>query len=507
MSKEIVVRLVTPSGRSRIVLPPTATLGDFQSEVQTRTGVEAAAQKLALDPKGQRPVSGAPTALLAQLGIVNGAQLHLVNSDANIAAQVLTKVPVPVEPEKPVARTDAGAGNSGSASSSTAAAGGSSSSGVAPAEPPKQTTAVGGEDGKKADPKFETFDAFLRNRRYDTAALPGSQRYVSAQLQKGGMIKLPPSVSIKQQPYRHIDTLSIINVGEMENFIGYWQHALLERGMQRLGWMYGYYLEDKNYDEGCRAIVEGIYEPPQDMEGEIAQHLDDPHKARVDRVAEACGLECIGWIFTTLLLDEGQLLSPVEVQRIARLQNENSTDLHFTKYRLSKFVSCAVRPDVSMGGLPSLNPFMVSDQCCAMVRDGILAESTDRKHCVVREAQKNELISDFLVESKPTKKLLTDFFIVRVNDTAPKKHQKMFVHADFPRENRPTTPQKRDDLKKYFRKISTSEPSWSRFADFHLLLYIAQEVDIDTALSIAECVRDRKEVPKGTLDLFNEIIR
>mmetsp|Transcript_92550 Transcript_92550/g.239651 ORF Transcript_92550/g.239651 Transcript_92550/m.239651 type:complete len:221 (+) Transcript_92550:152-814(+) len=122
MSKEIVVRLVTPSGRSRIVLPPTATLGDFQSEVQTRTGVEAAAQKLALDPKGQRPVSGAPTALLAQLGIVNGAQLHLVNSDANIAAQVLTKVPVPVEPEKPVARTDGGAGNNGSASSSTAAA-------------------------------------------------------------------------------------------------------------------------------------------------------------------------------------------------------------------------------------------------------------------------------------------------------------------------------------------------------------------------------------------------
>merc|ERR1711862_220605 len=152
-------------------------------------------------------------------------------------------------------------------------------------------------------------------------------------------------------------------------------------------------------------------------------------------------------------LDDDLLLAPHEIQRIARLQNECSTDLHFTKYRLSKFVSCAIRPDASQGGAPSLNPFMVSDQCCAMVRDGILAESTERKHCIVRETQPGELISDFLVESKPTKKLLTDFFIVRVNDTAPKKHQKMFLRSSFPHENRPNRAQRgQEDLKDYFRK-------------------------------------------------------
>ncbi|OLQ04294.1 hypothetical protein AK812_SmicGene12689 [Symbiodinium microadriaticum] len=56
--------------------------------------------------------------------------------------------------------------------------------------------------------------------------------------------------------YRHIDTLSVINVPEMESFIGYWQGVLLENAMQRAGFMYGYYLEDKNYDEGTRAIME-----------------------------------------------------------------------------------------------------------------------------------------------------------------------------------------------------------------------------------------------------------
>eukprot|EP00439_Symbiodinium_sp_Y106_P062343 s2416_g9.t1 len=96
-------------------------------------------------------------------------------------------------------------------------------------------------------------------------------------------------------------------------------------------------------------------------------------------------------------------------------------------------------------------------------------------------------------QCRSSKKIATDFFIVRVNDTAPKKHQRLLTHAEFPRENRPTHPQRREDLKKFFSKIPKSEPSWSRFADFHLLLYIAKEIDVDTAVTIAECVRDRKE--------------
>lgn len=496
-AKEVAVRLATPAGRSRIVVPATATFGDFQEEVHKRTGVEPRDQRFALDPKGQKPIGGALTAQLAGLGIVNGVQLHLVNQEASISAQVLTKHPVPVAPEEPVSK------RGDTASSSSAAPGASSSAVVAPL---KETQITQG-DGKKVDPKFESFDAFLRVRRYDTAGLPGSQRYVSSKLTDKGMIKIPPSVSIKQQPYRHLDTLSVINVPEMENFIGYWQTHLLENAMQRVGWMYGYYLEDKNYDEGCRAIMEAIYEPPQEMVGEMAEPKDDPHRARVDRIAEALGIERIGWIFTTLLLDDGLLLSPTEVLRMARLQNEHSTDIHFTKYRLSKFVTCAVRPDVKIGGLPSLFPYMVSDQCAAMVRDGILCDSADRAHCVVRDAQKGELISDFIIEGKANKSIATDFFVVRVNDTAPKKHQRMFTHADFPRENRQTHPQRRDDLKKYFKKIPSSEPSWSRFADFHLILYIAREIDVDTALTICECVRERKEVPEGIIMIINQLVQ
>ncbi|CAE8635836.1 unnamed protein product, partial [Polarella glacialis] len=294
-------------------------------------------------------------------------------------------------------------------------------------------------------------------------------------------------------------------VGLMEKRYG----SLLENAMHRVGWMYGYYLEDNNYDEGTRAIMEGIYEPPQEMQGEMAHPKDDPHQARVDRIAESCGIERIGWIFTTLLLEDDTLLSPEEVLRIAGFQNETSSDQHFTKYRLSKFVSCAVRPDPAQGGQPGINPFMVSEQACAMLRDGILTSTpSDRRCCVVRDAKdKNEIIPEFLVEGKESKKIATDFFVVRVNDTAPKKHVRLFTHAEFPRENRQTHPQRREDLKKYFNKIPKSEPSWSRFADFHLILYIAQEIDVDTAVIIGNCVRDRTEIPEGIMMIINQLIQ
>ncbi|CAE8600820.1 unnamed protein product, partial [Polarella glacialis] len=100
---------------------------------------------------------------------VNGTQLHLVNKDATVAAQVLTKVPITVEPEVPVAK---GTGGGGSAGSTASGSGSASSSSAAPG------TSSSSGDGKKVDPKFETFDAFIRKRRYDTGALAGNQKYV-----------------------------------------------------------------------------------------------------------------------------------------------------------------------------------------------------------------------------------------------------------------------------------------------------------------------------------------
>jgi nuclear protein localization family protein 4 len=518
MSKEIVVRLSSSAGRSRVSIPPTASLGELQAKVQAATGVASSDQRLALDDKGAKPVGGAATSSLASLSIVNGTQIYLLGSGATMGGQVLTKVPVPVEPEKPVpAAASAGSSSTGApAASSTGAA--ASTGGASGSQSGGGDGGTGGVDpskwSDKADKKanFEVFDTFLRSRRYETSNLQGSHVHKSTQLKAGaGAIKIPPSVSIKQQPYRHVDQLSIYNDEEIQNFMSYWRFDLLPEAQQRHGWLFGYYLEDSNYGdkdyaEGTRAVVEGIYEPPQQMIDGDSILQDDPDMPIVKKITDALGLEMIGCIFTSFPLDGDQALTPAEVRRIARLQSEHSTDAHFTKYRLSKFVSSAVRPDPQQNGDPAVRTFMVSDQCSALIRDGMISEEQDKNALIVREAQKGECMPTFLVEGKGNRHIQTDFFVVPLVDSQPKKRISIFTHADFPRENRARKLQQRDDLKKYFKKRSSSEPSWSRFADFHLLLYIAKAMDVDTCLQLCECVRDRKEISEGTKMLFESLV-
>ena len=63
---------------------------------------------------------------------------------------------------------------------------------------------------------------------------------------------------------------------------------------QRMGYLYGYYSEDRNYPLGVRINVEAIYEPPQigQMEGYV--ELDDPGIHKVDMIAVSLGLERVG---------------------------------------------------------------------------------------------------------------------------------------------------------------------------------------------------------------------
>ena len=67
-----------------------------------------------------------------------------------------------------------------------------------------------------------------------------------------------------------------------------------------MGWLYGYYSEDPNFPEGVRVNVEAIYEPPQVGDVKTVIPMDDPFRTQVDIIAEACSLERVGWIFTSL---------------------------------------------------------------------------------------------------------------------------------------------------------------------------------------------------------------
>lgn len=230
--------------------------------------------------------------------------------------------------------------------------------------------------------------------------------------------------------------------------------------------------------------------------------VEDEEKKLVDRIADRLGLEYIGWIFTSLPTEE--LLTSHEVYGISQLQLRYETREHYTKYALSMMVTCKVTPDLTQNGAPHLACYMVSDQATAMLRDGLMAVPNDHRRCRICEQRKHELLPAVLESGRDTADFDPDWLVVRVNDGAPKKPKSLLHHAIYPVENRPER-QSREALKEYFRKVSQIPESWARYADFHLLLYLAVEFDIDTVMDLCDCIRERREVSSGTTDLIKAL--
>ena len=110
---------------------------------------------------------------------------------------------------------------------------------------------------------------------------------------------IPPSIHMKRQVYRHVDYAQIMNGPEVGNLIRHWFNT----GAQRVGYLYGYYAEDPTYPMGVRAIIEGIYEPPQKNDFNTSVLLHDDKHMIVDKITKALGLQRIGYVFTTYNTD------------------------------------------------------------------------------------------------------------------------------------------------------------------------------------------------------------
>lgn len=342
-------------------------------------------------------------------------------------------------------------------------------------------------------PIFKSFDAFLKSRGYDTTDLPLNLSYKSIHITKGTMIRIPFSVTLKHQPYRHVDHLEFMNVKEVSNFVEHWcevNNMLIQRG----GWMYGYYKEDYHYDLGIRAVCECIYEPPQyDKEGEVI-FKEDPFLKTVDDIADSLGLERIGLIYTHLPRKEN--ITSSEIVSIAKLQLANLKNTHYTGYQVSSFVTCTISPDPVMQNEPLTNAFMISDLGMALLRDNAIAEvQTDPSHVELRNAEKNELLPQILEGGRETKKFDNDWLIVRVNESAPKVVRSIFKNTLFSVENRGTE-QTAEDAKEYFKnpQLYKGLKDGSKYADFHLILFIAKVLGAETALTVCEAISQNKEV-------------
>lgn len=219
-------------------------------------------------------------------------------------------------------------------------------------------------------------------------------------------------------------------------------------------------------------------------------------------IAEALTLEKVGWIFTSINHDA--FLTSQDVRKVAKLQEQYKVD-HPEGYKVSKFVTIVVKPrgDGSEIGIDS---YMVSDQCQALERDDIFGNSDSRRKMILREPGPNEMIPSVVKEGKPAKEFEPDFFIVSLGHGQPKtkKDYNILKNYDFPEFNRGGRNPIKKDYNDYLKRHK-GEPSQRKYACFHLLLFLSEMLDIDTALTIAQNIAKEQPLDPSLVELLESM--
>lgn len=183
----------------------------------------------------------------------------------------------------------------------------------------------------------------------------------------------PSAITLQRQEFRMVDHVQFASSGIINSFVEPWRKT----GAQRLGIMYGHYEPYDAVPLGIKAVVEAVYEPPQQDEWDgvtwtLAENIEDKkskeyqdlslEQQKVDKVAEFCGLEPVGVIFTDLLdagMGDGSVvckrhvdsyfLSSLEICFAAKLQTQarNASKWSTSGQYSSKFVTCVISGNVN----------------------------------------------------------------------------------------------------------------------------------------------------------------
>jgi nuclear protein localization family protein 4 len=301
----------------------------------------------------------------------------------------------------------------------------------------------------------------------------------------------PAVITLQQQKFRMVDHVEMSDSAIMNQFIDVWRQT----GVQRFGYMYGRYERYSEVPLGIKAVVEAIYEPPQQGEVDGITLLEWQDENIVERVATALGLQRVGIIFTDLTdlgLRNGTVLckrhkdtyflSCLEIMMAARYQvrHPNVTRHSSSGYFLSKFVTCVI-----LGGLKGeIEPqsFQVSVDAEALIKADIILATTQPSMLHVNDNNGKRYVPDIYylkineyglevkTNAKPT--FPVEFLLVSLSSAFPKEPQPQF-QSHFTIENRDFMGELQD-LKAAYKLVTSLNDSGDGMlmVDFHFLVYL-----------------------------------
>jgi nuclear protein localization family protein 4 len=316
----------------------------------------------------------------------------------------------------------------------------------------------------------------------------GEGRDFGARLTVGELVAA--QVRIARQDAPTVAALSL-DRGAADAFQAYVSRAT-RFGVARCGIMYGRVGED-----GC-VMGDVIYEPPQEgsPDGAVPER-GGPDEQLADFVAARLGLRKVGWVLAQSSAASARdwILSDAEIRQMAGVQGEVEGGKGVTAV-----VSAEPSP-AGPGGPPGavhFEAFQASTQCVQLVKDGWLAcphaDGSPAGVSKLVDPREPGKAAPVMVASKDVGEVDNDYFLVPVSirDHAGP------LGAAFPVENR-LLPQGPAELRE-FLAAAKRRPAEVRYADFHLLLWLAKQPNLDPVSDVgalADAVANGRPVGEG----------